>query len=139
MAASSPLSAWRDYWEATLTNAVAKKENELPHKEGLFVQSGERIKKLPKKLPLNLLLTCSSSSTMTETSYLQQHNPKCSFCKATKSRLLLKQSWGGIKRQAGPDPARFCVFCPLSRIKTLASSLIWGFWKELAHNSSPNL
>lgn len=73
-----------DYWEATLTNAVAKKENELPHKDGLFVQSRERIKKLPKKLTLNLLLTCSSSDTMTETSHLQQHNPKCSFCKAKK-------------------------------------------------------
>lgn len=38
-----------DYWEAVLTNAMAKRENELPHKDSLFVQSGERIKKLPKK------------------------------------------------------------------------------------------
>lgn len=73
-----------DYWEAMLTNTVAEKENEVPHRDGLFVQSGERIKKLPKKLILNLLLTCSSSHTMTETSHLQQRNPRCSFCKAKK-------------------------------------------------------
>jgi len=61
-----------------------KKENELPHKDGLFVQSGDGIKKLPKKLTLNLLLTCSSSDTVTETLHLQQRNPRCAFCKARK-------------------------------------------------------
>ena len=73
-----------DYWEAMLTNAAAKKENELPRKDGLFVQSGEGIKKLPKKLTLNPLLTCSSCDTMTETFHLQQRNPRCSFRKARK-------------------------------------------------------
>lgn len=73
-----------NYWESVLTNAAAKKENELPHKDGLFVQSGEGIKKLPKKLTLNLPLTCSSSDTMAETFHLQQRNPRCSFCKARK-------------------------------------------------------
>lgn len=73
-----------DYWEAVLTNAAAKKENELPHKDSLFVQSREGIKKLPKKLTLKPLLTCSSSDTMTETFPLQQRNPRCSFRKARK-------------------------------------------------------
>lgn len=73
-----------DYWEAVLTNAAAEKENELPQKDGLFVQSRGGIKKLPRKLTLNPLLTCSSSDTMTETRHLQQRNPRCSFRKARK-------------------------------------------------------
>lgn len=73
-----------DYWEAVLTNAVAEKENKLPHKDGLFVQSRGGIKQLLKNLTLNPLLTCSSSDRMTETFHLQQRNPRCSSCKARK-------------------------------------------------------